>query len=278
MSKSKSDVDILAKGLDGSRRQQAEAIANFVDGRIAGLREEVNGLIDTQAKNIEIAEADGSSEAAKVVNEGTAAVVAADQAVEEAEAEPTPEKAKAAAEAVEEAAGKVEEVKSDLEQRVAEIEETLAPWRKDEKLGDRKPSRFDPLEQDLPKALSASEEAKAASAKALAQSDQALSASAEAMAGVRASRGPALWIVALVTFVVALFITGIFAGFTELTFFWDAVWLSVAVMAFVTIVTWVLDSGISKYMSRRKSKSQAKSAEDNHGLEIVREKQDASTH
>lgn len=258
--------EITANAIRGLAREEAESV-------VRGLRQEVVSLVGQQERNIEVAEADGSSEAAKVANEGTAAVVAAEQVVEEAKADPSPERVEAAVEAVEEAKEKVEEVKSDLDQRVADIEETLAPWRKGEKLGDRKPSRFDPLEQDMARLTGQVDQAES-------RLEEAKTVYEKAVSLIRASNQPALWIVAFVTFVVMLVISGIFAIFTPLTFFWDAVWISVATMAFVTIVMWILEYGIPMLGKRRKSKSQARPAWDNDELSIMedKEEQGASAH
>jgi len=115
MGQKKSAIDILARGMEGDPRQQAEAIATFVDGRINGLREELTTLVGQQKANIEVAKAEGSPEAAAAANEGSAAANEAKAAVKEAEADPTPEK-------VEQATGKVKKAKL----KVAEAESELA--------------------------------------------------------------------------------------------------------------------------------------------------------
>ena len=211
----------------------ATAVAKFVDGRlearIGDLREQVEGLVKRQDGNVSAAREEGSAEAAKTANEGTRAVKEAEAAVKKAAAEPTPEKEAEAGEKVEEAEKSVDKTERDLAKRVGDVEETLAPWRKGEKLGERKPSRFDPLEQDI--------------VTLRGQMDQSVSASAEALAIARSGvgRGPALWIVGAVSLAVAFVIAVILAIFTPLTIFWDAVWLAVGTAAFVTVVTWALE-------------------------------------
>jgi hypothetical protein len=124
---SKPDVDLLAEALDGSNRQRAEAIGTFVNGRIAAaidhLREEVTGLVVRQKENISEAKGSDDSEVKASANESTKAVKAADEAVKQAEADPTPEKAAKASAKVEEAKDKVDKTESDLTARVSALEE-----------------------------------------------------------------------------------------------------------------------------------------------------------
>lgn len=109
---------ITANAIRGLAREEAEDV-------IKGLREEVAGLVAKQAQNIEAAEAEGSPEAAKVADEGTKAVQAADQVVKEAKADPTPEKAAVAKEAVETAKEKVDKAQLDIEGMVRDHDHTL---------------------------------------------------------------------------------------------------------------------------------------------------------
>lgn len=107
-----------ADAIRGLAREEAEDVIN-------GLREEVSGLVARQVENIEVAEAEGSPEAAEAADKGTVAVQAADQAVKEAKADPTPERAAEAAEAVEVAKEEVDKAESDLEAMVRDHDEVL---------------------------------------------------------------------------------------------------------------------------------------------------------
>ena len=224
-----SDVTQLGRQVGGDN---AAAIAEFVDGRITlaldMLADRLTELVSRQMANVAVAKDEGSSEAAKSANVGTRAVKAANEAVKKADASGDPEDAAKAKDKVKEAAQAVAKTETDLAARVSAVEETLAPWRKGEALGSRPASRFDSLEQDMPRLRAAV--------------DQSASASAEALAIVRSGgRGPSLWVVSIVTFVVALIVAGILAIFTPLTFFWDAWWLAAGTTMFVVLCTAILD-------------------------------------
>lgn len=235
--KSNPSIDALSTQLGGDN---AKAVAAFVDGRVAAalesLREEIRELVARQSDNVAVAKADGSPEAAKTANDGTKAVKAADKAVKEADADPTLEKVVVAKDKTKEAAKVVTQVESDLAARVSAVEATLAPWREGEELGSRPASRFDPIEEDL---VACRDQITALRG----GFDQVASASAEALAIAQSGggRAPALWVVSIVTFVVALIVAGILAIFTPLTFFWDAWWLAAGTTMFVVLCTAILD-------------------------------------
>lgn len=232
-----SDVAQLGQQVGGDN---AAAIAEFVDGRIAlaldMLADRLTELVSRQMANVAAAKADGSPEAAKSANAGTKAVKTADEAVKKAETSGDPEDAAKAKAKVEEAEQSVSKTEADLAARVSAVEATLAPWREGEELGSRPASRFDPIEEDL---VACRDQITALRG----GFDQVASASAEALAIAQSGggRAPALWVVSIVTFVVALIVAGILAIFTPLTFFWDAWWLAAGTTMFVVLCTAILD-------------------------------------
>ena len=269
--KSNPSIDALSTQLGGDN---AKAVAAFVDGRVAAalesLREEIRELVARQSDNVAVAKADGSPEAAKTANDGTKAVKAADAAVKAAADDPTSANASEAKDKVKEAAQAVAKTETDLAARVSAVEETLAPWRKGEALGSRPASRFDSLEQDMPRLRAAV--------------DQSASASAEALAIVRSGgRGPSLWVVSIVTFVVALIVAGILATFTPLTFFWDAWWLAAGTTMFVVLCTAILDwaapvaKGFAQGRAQARSRRRRRNAATNDaGLGIMEPREAAA--
>ena len=252
--KSNPSIDALSTQLGGDN---AKAVAAFVDGRVAAalesLREEIRELVARQSDNVAVAKADGSREAAKTANDGTKAVKAADKAVKEADADPTLEKVVVAKDKTKEAAKVVTQVESDLAARVSAVEATLAPWREGEELGSRPASRFDPIEEDLVVCRDQITALRGGF-------DQVASASAEALAIARVGdRGPALWLVGLVTFVVALLVAGLLAIFTPLTFFWDAWWLAGHTTMFVVLCTAILDPAAAKGFAQGRAQARSRS-------------------
>lgn len=117
-----SDLIKLRKQLG---EDNADAVAEFFDGRIGGLRDELTELVKKQAENIQVAKASGRPEDAAIANAGTRVVQDADQAVKAAEADPTPDKAAEARDKVEEAAQVVDETESELTGRVTRVERRL---------------------------------------------------------------------------------------------------------------------------------------------------------
>lgn len=126
-----SDVDALAKGLDGTLRQKAEAIATFVEGRIKPLRDDVTKLVTDQAANIKVAKDSGDPEAIKATDTATTAVKDADKAVKTAEKEPTPEKMADASDKTETAKVAVGEAKDTIEGRVLTLERDVIGLKAD---------------------------------------------------------------------------------------------------------------------------------------------------
>jgi len=249
-----SDVTQLGRQVGGDN---AAAIAEFVDGRITlaldMLADRLTELVSRQMANVAVAKDEGSSEAAKSANVGTRAVKAANEAVKKADASGDPEDAAKAKAKTEEAAEVVTQVESDLAARVSAVEATLAPWREGEKLGSRPASRFDPIEEDL---VACRDQITTMRGRV----DQAFSASAEALAIARSGgRGPALWLVGLVTFVVALLVAGLLAIFTPLTFFWDAWWLAGHTTMFVVLCTAILDPAAAVAKGFAQGRAQARS-------------------
>lgn len=257
----------------------ADAIRGMIHDEIDGLREEVTELVSRQKENVAAAKEEGSSEAAKVANAGTKAVKAADEAVKKADASGDPEDAAEAKDKTEEAAEVVTQVESDLAARVSAVEATLAPWREGEKLGSRPASRFDPIEEDL---VACRDQITTMRGRV----DQSVSASAEALAIARSSggRGPALWVVGIVTFVVALLVAGVLAIFTRLSFFWDAWWLAGHTTMFVVLCTAILDraapaaaKGFAQGRAQARSRSRRRNAVANDaGLGIMEPREAAA--
>lgn len=140
----KSDIEILAEGLDGSNVQRAHAIATFVDGRLAdalmSIRKDVQASVATQAANIraagELSEGERAA-VADVVDEATEKVnAAADQADALADQladgqEVNPEDIAEAEAAAEEARVAVDGVSQTLEARVATLERRVDGHQKD---------------------------------------------------------------------------------------------------------------------------------------------------
>ena len=264
-----SDVTQLGRQVGGDN---AAAIAEFVDGRITlaldMLADRLTELVSRQMANVAVAKDEGSSEAAKSANVGTRAVKAANEAVKKADASGDPEDAAKAKAKTEEAAEVVTQVESDLAARVSAVEATLAPWREGEKLGSRPASRFDPIEEDL---VACRDQITTMRGRV----DQSVSASAEALAIARSSggRGPALWVVGIVTFVVALLVAGVLAIFTRLSFFWDAWWLATGTTAFVVLCTWILERLAPEPDEEAYAEAQADA-----GVEIMSDQREHASH
>lgn len=109
----------LAKLQKQLGEDNANAVAEFVDGRISGLRDELTDLIGRQKANIDKAKESDDSEVKVSANDATKSVKEADAVVKAAESDPTPQKKAAAKQKMEEAEEKVSEVESDLQRIVA---------------------------------------------------------------------------------------------------------------------------------------------------------------
>jgi hypothetical protein len=260
-----SDLKELGDQVGGDN---AAAFASFVDGRIAaaleGLREEIRNLTLRQEVNVKMAKEEGSSEAAKSANISTKAVKVADEAVKTAAKDPSSlEKEQAAKDKVKKAAQAVDETESELAAIVERHEVILAPWQEGETWGTRPESRLDDIERHL---VSVGGEV-----------DRINSASAEAIAiarSVAGGRGSALWLVGLVTFVVAWALAALVAAFSSVTWV-DAIWIAVITTAFVVICSAILDRvapAVAEGFARGRAEARARRAhhqQEEHDEEII---------